>query len=59
VVGAGSLTIPIWAPMFASKEEIQGGHPQQGVGKIKTCGCYYSNARLLYTAHPGQEAVGV
>ena len=36
--------------MFASKEEIQGGHPQQGVGKIKTCGCYYSNARLLYTA---------
>jgi hypothetical protein len=34
----------------ASKEDIQGGHPQQGVGKIKTYGCYYSNARLLYTA---------
>ncbi len=34
----------------ASKEDIQGGHPQQGVGKTKTYGCYYSNARLLYTA---------
>jgi hypothetical protein len=34
----------------ASKEDIQGGHPQQGVGKAKTYGCYYSNARLLYTA---------
>jgi hypothetical protein len=34
----------------ASKEDIQNGHPQQGVGKIKTYGCYYSNARLLYTA---------
>lgn len=34
----------------ASKEDIQDGHPQQGVGKIKTYGCYYSNARLLYTA---------
>lgn len=34
----------------ASKEDIQGGNPQQGVGKIKTYGCYYSNARLLYTA---------
>jgi hypothetical protein len=34
----------------ASKEDIQGGHPQQGVGKIKTYGCFYSNARLLYTA---------
>ncbi len=33
-----------------SKEDIQGGHPQQGVGKTKTYGCYYSNARLLYTA---------
>jgi hypothetical protein len=32
------------------KEDIQGGNPQQGVGKIKTYGCYYSNARLLYTA---------
>jgi hypothetical protein len=34
----------------SSKEDIQGGHPQQGVGKAKTYGCYYSNARLLYTA---------
>jgi len=34
----------------ASKQDIQGGHPQQGVGKIKTYGCYYTNARLLYTA---------
>ena len=33
-----------------SREDIQGGHPQQGVGKTKTYGCYYSNARLLYTA---------
>ena len=32
------------------REDIQGGHPQQGVGKIKTYGCYYSEARLLYTA---------
>jgi hypothetical protein len=34
----------------SSKEDIQAGHPQQGVGKTKTYGCYYSNARLLYTA---------
>jgi hypothetical protein len=34
----------------ASKSDIQNGHPQQGVGKVKTYGCYYSNARLLYTA---------
>jgi hypothetical protein len=34
----------------SSKEDIQGGHPQQGVGKTKTYGCYYSDARLLYTA---------
>jgi hypothetical protein len=34
----------------ASKEDIQSGHPHQGVGKTKTYGCYYSNARLLYTA---------
>ncbi len=34
----------------SSKEDIQGGHPQQVVGKAKTYGCYYSNARLLYTA---------
>lgn len=33
-----------------SREDIQGGHPQQGVGKVKTYGCYYSSARLLYTA---------
>ena len=34
----------------SSRADIQGGHPQQGVGKKKTYGCYYSNARLLYTA---------
>jgi hypothetical protein len=34
----------------SSKEDIQDGHPQQGVGKTKSYGCYYSNARLLYTA---------
>ena len=34
----------------SSKEDIQNEHPQQGVGKTKTYGCYYSNARLLYTA---------
>jgi hypothetical protein len=34
----------------ASKEDIQGGHPQQVVGKTKTYGCFYSSARLLYTA---------
>jgi hypothetical protein len=34
----------------SSKSDIQGGHPQQGVGKTKTYGCYYSAARLLYTA---------
>ncbi len=34
----------------SSKDDIQGGNPQQGVGKQKTYGCYYSNARLLYTA---------
>jgi hypothetical protein len=34
----------------ASQEDITGGHPQQGVGKTKTYGCSYSNARLLYTA---------
>ena len=33
-----------------SRADIQGGHPQQVVGKTKTYGCYYSNARLLYTA---------
>jgi hypothetical protein len=30
--------------------DIQGGHPQQGVGKAKTYGCFYSKARMLYTA---------
>jgi hypothetical protein len=34
----------------SSKEDIQSGRPQQGVRKTKTYGCYYSNARLLYTA---------
>jgi hypothetical protein len=34
----------------SSKEDIQTGRPHQGVGKTKTYGCYYSNARLLYTA---------
>ncbi len=34
----------------SSREDIQGGHPQQGVDKTKPYGCYYSNARLLYTA---------
>jgi hypothetical protein len=34
----------------SSKDDIQNGHPHQGVGKTKTYGCYYSNARLLYTA---------
>jgi hypothetical protein len=33
-----------------AEKDIQGGHPQQGVGKVKTYGCYYSAARLLYTA---------
>jgi hypothetical protein len=34
----------------SSKDDIQGGHPAQVVGKTKKYGCYYSNARLLYTA---------
>jgi hypothetical protein len=34
----------------SSTKDIQGGHPQQGVGKKKVYGCYYSEARLLYTA---------
>ncbi len=33
-----------------STGDIQSGHPQQGVGKTKPYGCYYSKARLLYTA---------
>ena len=33
-----------------SRNDIQSGNPQQGVGKVKTYGCYYSAARLLYTA---------
>jgi hypothetical protein len=32
------------------RADLQASHPQQGVGKIKTYGCYYSAARLLYTA---------
>lgn len=39
----------------SSKEDIQTGRPQQGVGKTKTYGCYYSNARLLYTATVVQQ----
>ncbi len=34
----------------SNRADIQDGHPQQGVGKTKVYGCYYSNARLLYTA---------
>ncbi len=34
----------------SSRADIQGGHPHQGVDKTKSYGCYYSNARLLYTA---------
>lgn len=34
----------------SSRADIQGGRPQQGVGKTKVYGCSYSNARLLYTA---------
>lgn len=34
----------------SSTADIQGGHPQQGVGKKKVYGCFYSEARLLYTA---------
>jgi hypothetical protein len=34
----------------SSRSDIQNGHPQQGVGKTKTYGCFYSAARLLYTA---------
>lgn len=34
----------------SSREDLQTGRPQQGVGKIKPYGCYYSAARLLYTA---------
>lgn len=34
----------------SSKADIQNGHPHQGVGKTKAYGCFYSNARLLYTA---------
>jgi len=33
-----------------AREDIKNGHPQQGVGKTKAYGCYYSKARLLYTA---------
>jgi hypothetical protein len=33
-----------------ARKDIKEGHPQQGVGKTKTYGCYYSESRLLYTA---------
>ncbi len=33
-----------------SKEDIENGRPQQAIGSTKQYGCYYSNARLLYTA---------
>jgi hypothetical protein len=38
------------AKRCSSKEDIKNGHPQQVVGKTKTYGCFYSSARLLYTA---------
>ena len=41
-----------------STDKKQGGHPQQGVGKTKTYGCYYSNARLLYTATLVKDSAG-
>jgi hypothetical protein len=34
----------------SSKEDIQNGRPQQGLRKDRPYGCFYSNARLLYTA---------
>ena len=34
----------------SSKEDIKNGRPQQVIGKTKTYGCFYSDARLLYTA---------
>ena len=34
----------------SSKADIQEGHPHQVVGKTKPYGCYYADARLLYTA---------
>ena len=34
----------------SSKADIQEGNPQQGTGKTKTYGCFYSSTRLLYTA---------
>lgn len=34
----------------ASKADIKNGHPQMRRRTIRTYGCYYSNARLLYTA---------
>jgi hypothetical protein len=34
----------------ASKTDIQQGHPQQGLRSTRVYGCYYSDARLLYTA---------
>lgn len=50
-VGADNTWRGSRLPEHCVKEkDIQGGHPQQGVGKVKTYGCYYSAARLLYTA---------
>lgn len=34
----------------SSKSDIQQGHPQQVIGSTRAYGCYYSDARLLYTA---------
>ena len=42
----------------SNRADIQAGHPQQGVGKTKTYGCYYSNARLLYTATWSSPLIG-
>ena len=46
----------------ASKEDIQGGHPQQGVGKTKTYGCYYRTrgcfTRPLWSRNRRASGVG-
>jgi len=33
-----------------SKEDIKNGRPQQAIGSVRAYGCFYSEARLLYTA---------
>jgi hypothetical protein len=33
-----------------TKKDIENGHAQQAIGSTKKYGCYYSKARLLYTA---------